>query len=77
MANETDRARAAEEPFQRAVEAHEQGRLEQAEQLYRAVLGGEPEHLGALHNLTILCFQRGEYSTAATLTYQVGIIRLT
>ena len=50
---------------------HEQGKLAQAEQLYRAILSGDGDHLGALHNLGILCFQRGDYDGAVAFTREV------
>ena len=67
MANEMNRV-GVEEAFQEAVASHGQGRLEQAEQLYRAILRGDQKHLGALHNLGILCFQQGDYDGAVAFT---------
>lgn len=61
----------AEEMFLQAVAFHEQGQLHQAEQLYRAILIGDQDHLGALHNLGILCFQRGDYADAVAFTFNV------
>ena len=66
-----DPAVAREEIFEQAVALHEQGKRDQAEQLYRAVLTGDRDHLGALHNLGILCFQRGDYDDAVAFTRQV------
>jgi protein O-GlcNAc transferase len=51
--------------FEEAVAAHERGRLAAAETLYRAVLADDGGHPGALHNLAILCCQRGDYAGAA------------
>jgi hypothetical protein len=45
-----------EEMFLQAVAFHEQGQLYQAEQLYRAILIGDQDHLGALHNLEYCAF---------------------
>ncbi|MGA8759705.1 MAG: tetratricopeptide repeat protein, partial [Stellaceae bacterium] len=62
---------AGEAVFQQAVALHERGRLDQAELLYRALLGDNRDHLGARHNLGILCFQRGDYDGAVALTREV------
>jgi intracellular septation protein len=71
MIDQPSPAVAAEEVFQQAAALHEQGKLEQAEQLYRAILSGDGDHLGALHNLGILCFQRGDYDGAVAFTREV------
>ncbi|MEX0704300.1 MAG: tetratricopeptide repeat protein [Planctomycetales bacterium] len=42
-----------------AVAHHQQGRLEQAERLYRVVLRTEPAHADALHLLGVAAYQRG------------------
>ncbi len=61
----------AEEIFEQAVAFHEEGKLHQAEHLYRAILTGDKDHFGALHNLGILCFQRGDYVDAVAFTREV------
>jgi predicted O-linked N-acetylglucosamine transferase (SPINDLY family) len=71
MMGEPSRAVSAEEMFLQAVALHEEGKLHQAEQLYRAILIGDQDHLGALHNLGILCFQRGDYADAVAFTFEV------
>lgn len=57
----------AEEQFKAAVAAHQQGRLAEAEGLYRRLLRAEPEHAGALHYLGVVALQRGEAAQAADL----------
>jgi Flp pilus assembly protein TadD len=71
MMDQPSRAVAAEEVFQQAMALHKQGKLTQAEKLYRAILSGDGDHLGALHNLGILCFQRGDYDGAVAFTRDV------
>lgn len=47
-----------------AVALHRQGRLEQAEQLYRQILDREPGQPDALHLLGLVAFQDGRVETA-------------
>jgi protein O-GlcNAc transferase len=65
----------AEAVFEQAGSLHVQGKLDQAEQLYRAILKDDREHIGSLHNLGILCFQRGRYDDAVALTREVVRLR--
>jgi Flp pilus assembly protein TadD/SAM-dependent methyltransferase len=59
----------SEKSFHQAVALHEQGRLDQAEQCYRAILSdADRNHVGALHNLGILCLQRHDYDNAVVFT---------
>jgi len=66
---------AAEQKFEQAGASHMQGRLDEAERLYRAALQLDPDHIGSLHNLGILCFQRGQYDEAVALTQEVVRLR--
>ncbi|MFC6312663.1 tetratricopeptide repeat protein [Paraburkholderia dipogonis] len=50
-----------------ALEAHQAGRLDAAESLYREALVLDPAHTGALHYFGVLQFQRGDHDTAASL----------
>ncbi|RKR43861.1 tetratricopeptide repeat protein [Paraburkholderia sp. BL17N1] len=50
-----------------ALEAHQAGRLDAAESLYREALTLDPGHTGALHYFGVLQFQRGDHDTAASL----------
>ena len=56
-----------QQAFQRAVACHQQGRLDEAERLYRAVLHADARHFGSLHNLGSLSTQRGKPAEAVPL----------
>ena len=71
MTTDPDQRFACEELFQQAVALHEQGRLDQAEHLYRVRLEADPADIGTLHNLAILCIQQGKYDDAAKLAREV------
>jgi protein O-GlcNAc transferase len=45
--------------IQQAVDLHRQGRLTQAEDLYRAILARRPQHFDALHYLGLIKMQQG------------------
>ncbi len=53
--------------IQAAVDCHRQGRLAEAERLYRSVLSQEPEQFEALHLLGLLKLQEGNPSEAHAL----------
>jgi tetratricopeptide (TPR) repeat protein len=60
--------------MQAAVQAHQAGRLAEAEQAYRQVLSIEPRNPDALHLLGLLAYQVGQMETAVTLIGQaVGV----
>jgi len=61
--------------FEQAGSLHAQGKLDRARQLYLAVLQENPEHIGSLHNLGILCFQCGRYDDTVALTREVVRLR--
>jgi tetratricopeptide (TPR) repeat protein len=50
--------------FELAVAHHQAGRLDQAEQLYRAVLADQPDHFGALHYLGLASMQQNRLDEA-------------
>ncbi|HYC63283.1 MAG TPA: tetratricopeptide repeat protein, partial [Reyranellaceae bacterium] len=50
--------------FQQAMTLHRQGRLAEAEPLYRAILAREPRHFGANHLLGLLRFGQGDLAAA-------------
>ncbi len=50
--------------FDAAVSLHRRGEQQQAEQMFRAVLGVVPTHAGALHHLGILCAHSGRPAEA-------------
>ena len=51
--------------FQQGLALHQQGRLDEAEALYRAVLAAQPAHFGALHLTGLVNYQRGAFALAA------------
>jgi protein O-GlcNAc transferase len=53
--------------FETALSLHRQGRLPEAEDLYRGVLKAEPNHSGALHHLGVLKAQQGNPDEAIRL----------
>jgi len=58
------------EAFQLAVQRHQAGRLAEAEALYRQILGGHPNHAGALHHLGVIAQQAGRHALAVDLICQ-------
>src|SRR5471030_3103117 len=52
-------------PFQQGLALHQQGRLDEAETHYRAVLAAQPAHFGALHLTGLVHYQRGAFAVAA------------
>ena len=56
-----------QQAFERAVTWHQQGRLQDAERLYRAVLQADAGHVASLHNLASISTQRGQSGEAETL----------
>ncbi len=53
--------------FVLAAKAHREGKVEEAEQLYRAILACQPTHADALHGLGVLAHQAGRSELAAQL----------
>jgi protein O-GlcNAc transferase len=53
-----------------AVQQHQAGQLQQAEQLYRAILQVEPQQVDALHLLGVLADQVGQHERASTYIRQ-------
>ena len=53
--------------YETAFALHRQGRLGEAEQVYRALLGLAPDHAGALHRLALLCGATGRLDEAVAL----------
>jgi len=50
--------------FQRALALHQQGQLDAAEPIYRAVLARQADHFGALHLSGLIHLQRGQLNEA-------------
>ena len=57
-------------PFQQAFALHQEGRLADAESLYRAVLAREPAHFNALHLLGVVLHQGGRHAAGVELIEQ-------
>ena len=53
-----------EEALQQGIAAHKAGNLEEAERLYRAIIGSAPTHSDANHNLGVLALGVGKVDTA-------------
>ena len=56
-----------EQALQKAVEAHKAGKLEDAENLYRAILQAQPNHPDANHNLGVLAVSVNKLEAALPL----------
>ncbi len=65
-ANSKNQPASPPELFARAVQSHRDGHLEDAEQLYRQVLAGDPRHADSLHRLGVIAYQKGRYRQAET-----------
>lgn len=61
---------AAEALFPTAIAHHQHGRLNEAEAIYRAILGETPDHADSLHLLGVVACQRGDFAAAADLIAQ-------
>ena len=53
-----------DQALQQAVAAHTEGKLQDAERLYRAILQAQPNHPDANHNLGVLAVAVGKLSEA-------------
>jgi tetratricopeptide (TPR) repeat protein len=47
-----------------ALALHQAGRLDDAEKIYKRILGARPDHFDSLHLLGVIFFQRGNYAKA-------------
>ena len=56
-----------EQALQQAVAAHREGKLEEAERLYRAILQSQPAHPDASHNLGVLAVSVNKAEAALPL----------
>jgi hypothetical protein len=52
--------------FQQGFALHRQGRLDEAEAIYRGVLASQPARFGALHFTGLIHYQRGAFAPIAT-----------
>ena len=53
-----------DQALQQGISAHKEGKLQEAEKLYRAVLGSQPQHPDANHNLGVLAVGVGKVEDA-------------
>ena len=53
--------------FHTAVQLHKQGKIDQAELIYRQILDESPDNPDALHLLGVVAHQRGQFGRALTL----------
>ena len=56
--------------FQNAVRLHEQGKLDEAEAVYRRLLEINPEHTDLLHLLGMIAMQKKSFDSAIELLYK-------
>ena len=56
-----------EQTLQQGVTAHREGKLQDAERLYRAILSSEPQHPDANHNLGVLAVSVNKAGAALPL----------
>ena len=50
--------------FNQAVQAHQNGKLSEAESLYRQIIAQDPKNFDALHMLGIVCSSTGKIQEA-------------
>ena len=58
---------AASAIIETAIKFQRQGRLEEAETIYREILKIEPSHVGAMHNLGLVFHSNGKYKEAVEI----------
>ena len=58
-----------DQALQQAIAAHKEGKLQDAERLYRAILQVQPNHPDANHNLGVLAVAVGKPLEAAPVSY--------
>src|SRR5262249_58358127 len=68
--NESRQALTPAQAFDMAVALHREGRLGEAEKLYRAILKLNPEHFSALHYLGMIAAASGKPAEAERLIRQ-------
>lgn len=65
--SKTGSVKSPQEMFAAAVQCHREGRLEEAEGLYRQVLAADPGHADSLHRLGVIAHQQGRNGVAVDL----------
>ena len=56
-----------EQALQHGIDAHKQGKLQDAEQLYQAILQSQPTHADASHNLGLIAVSLNKVALALPL----------
>ena len=56
-----------EQALQKGIDAHKEGKLQDAERLYRAILQSQPSHPDANHNLGVLAVSLNKADAALPL----------
>ena len=56
-----------EQALQQGVAAHKEGKLQEAERLYRAILQSQPLHPDANHNLGVLAVSANKFNLSLPL----------
>jgi len=64
-----------QQAFELALQHHQAGRLQEAEQIYRQILALQPDHLGATHYLAVTAHQFGRNDAATELVRRVLALR--
>ena len=59
----------------RGFEQHQQGKLAEAESLYRQILAQNPEDVNALHLLGLVHYQRGDHGSAIAFIEQALAVK--
>ncbi len=67
MATKLTNEQTLQQTLQQAITAHQDGKLEDAEALYRSILGISPQHPDANHNLGVLAVSLNQLETALPL----------
>ena len=55
-----------DQALQRGIAAHKEGKLQEAERLYRAIFQSQPLHPDANHNLGVLAVSFNKYDVATS-----------
>ena len=53
--------------FQQAMALHQNGRLQEAQAIYRQILKSQPNHVDSLHLLGVIAYETGDYHSAVDL----------
>ena len=56
-----------EQALERAIAAHKEGKLNEAENIYRAILQSQPNHTDANHNLGLIAVSVNQIESAIPL----------